>query len=66
LVILNRSRKRAPHLRVSDRIVVGSSVKNHITVLTVGADTSAFEAGKYDLAIRQVGWGWYRYPVKMK
>jgi len=43
-----------------------AAVRDHITVLTVGADTSAFEAGRYVLAIRQVGWGWYRYPLKMK
>ncbi len=43
-----------------------ASVKNHSTVLAVGVDTSAFEAGSYVLAIRQVGWGWYRYPVRVK
>lgn len=43
-----------------------AAVRNHITVLTVGADTSAFEAGRYVLAIRQVGWGWYQYPLQVK
>jgi len=43
-----------------------TSFRNHITVLTIGIDATPFEAGSYVLAIRQVGWGWYRYPVKMK
>jgi len=50
----------------SQRAKGQASVKNHITVLTVGADTSAFEAGKYDLAIHQVGWGWYQYPIRLE
>lgn len=50
----------------SQRAKGQASFKNHITVLTVGADTGTFEAGRYVLAIRQVGWGWYRYPVKVK
>lgn len=41
-------------------------VKNHITVLTIDVDTSAFEKARYSLAIRQAGWGWYRYPLKVK
>ena len=40
-------------------------MRNHITVLDVGVDTRAFDAGTYSLAIRQVGWGWYRYAVKV-
>ena len=43
-----------------------ASFRNHTTVLTTGVDTTTFEAGRYVLAIRQVGWGWYQYPVKMK
>lgn len=43
-----------------------AAVRNHITVLTVGADTSAFEAGRYVLAIRQVGWGSCQYPLQVK
>lgn len=43
-----------------------ASFKNHITVLTIGANTSAFEAGSYVLAIRQVGWGSYQYPLQVK
>jgi hypothetical protein len=34
-------------------------MRNHITVLDVNIDTGAIEAGRYQLAIRQVGWGWY-------
>ena len=41
-------------------------MRNHITVLDVEVDTGAFESGTYSLAIRQVGWGWYRYPVSVK
>jgi hypothetical protein len=41
-------------------------VRNRITVLDVEVDTSAFEAGNHSLAIRQVGWGWYRYSVSMR
>ena len=41
-------------------------MRNHITVLDVEVDTGAFEAGNYSLATRQVGWGWYRYPVNVK
>jgi hypothetical protein len=40
-------------------------MRNHITVLDVNIDTSAFDSGIYSLAIRQVGWGWYRYAVKV-
>jgi len=50
----------------SQRAKGHASFKNHVTVLTIGVDTTTFEAGSYVLAIRQVGWGWYRYPVKMK
>jgi hypothetical protein len=35
-------------------------------VLDVEVDTGAFEAGSYSLAIRQVGWGWYRYSISIK
>ena len=41
-------------------------MRKHITVLDVEVDTGAFEAGNYSLAIRQVGWGWYRYPVSLQ
>jgi hypothetical protein len=41
-------------------------MKDHVNVLTVDLDTSAFEAGKYSLAIRQTGWGWNRYPLQLK
>ena len=40
-------------------------MRNHITVLDVEVDTGTFEAGTFSLAIRQVGWGWYRYSVKI-
>ena len=40
-------------------------MRNHITVLDVEVDTGAFESGTFSLAIRQVGWGWYRYAVKV-
>jgi hypothetical protein len=41
-------------------------MRNHIMVLDVNVDTEAFDAGTYNLAIRQVGWDWYRYPVNLK
>ena len=50
----------------SQRAKGTASFKNHVTVLTIGADTNAFEAGSYVLAIRQVGWGWYQYPLQVK
>jgi hypothetical protein len=40
-------------------------MRDHITVLDVEVDTGAFESGTFSLAIRQVGWGWYRYAVKV-
>jgi hypothetical protein len=40
--------------------------RNHITVLDVRVDTGTFDAGACSLAIRQVGWGWYRYSVSVK
>jgi hypothetical protein len=40
-------------------------MRNHTTVLDVEVDTGAFDSGTYSLSIRQVGWGWYRYPVKV-
>jgi hypothetical protein len=43
-----------------------AGMQGHLNVLTVEADTSAFEAGSYSLAIREVGWGWNRYPLKVK
>jgi hypothetical protein len=43
-----------------------ASVKNRITVLTVNTDTGTFESGRYNLAIRQTPWGWYRYSVWLK
>ena len=43
-----------------------AAMQGHRNVLTVEADTSAFEAGRYSLAIRQVGWEWNRYPLKLK
>jgi hypothetical protein len=50
----------------SQRAKAQASVKNHITVLAVATDNSAFEAGSYVLAIRQVGWGWYQYPIRLE
>jgi len=41
-------------------------MRNHITVLDVNVDIGAFEAGRYQLAIRQVRWGWYRYSVSIR
>jgi len=35
-------------------------------VLTLDVDTSGFPSGKCLLTIRQVGWGWNTYPVKVK
>ena len=43
-----------------------TSFRNHTTVLTIGVDTTTFQAGSYVLAIRQVGWGWYQYPLQVK
>ena len=41
-------------------------MQKRIIVLNVEVDTGTFEAGNYSLAIRQVGWGWYRYPVSLQ
>jgi hypothetical protein len=43
-----------------------ATMKSRINVLNVHLDTSAFEAGRYSLAIRQAGWGWYRYPLQVR
>ncbi|MCI0625486.1 MAG: hypothetical protein L0387_28220 [Acidobacteria bacterium] len=43
-----------------------AALKNRINALTVEMDTSAFEAGRYSLAIREAGWGWFRYPLRVK
>ena len=43
-----------------------AGMQAHLNVLTVEADTSAFEAGSYTLEIREVGWGWNRYPLRVK
>jgi hypothetical protein len=40
-----------------------AAMQNHLNILTVEVDTSTFEAGKYNLAIRQAGWEWNRYPL---
>ncbi len=51
-----------------DHIVMAkgrTAVKNRINTLTVELDTSAFKAGNSSLAIRQSGWAWYRYPLKL-
>lgn len=43
-----------------------AGMQGHLNVLIVEADTSTFGAGSYTLAIREVGWGWNRYPLKVK
>jgi hypothetical protein len=43
-----------------------AAMQNHLNILTVEVDTSTFEAGKSNLAIRQAGWGWNRYPLQLK
>ena len=43
-----------------------AEMQGHLNVLTVEADTSAFEAGSHRLAIREVGWGWNRFPLKVR
>jgi hypothetical protein len=43
-----------------------AGMQAHLNVLTVEADTSAFEAGSYTLDIREVGWGWNRYPLRVR
>lgn len=43
-----------------------AGMQGHLNVVTVEADTSAFKVGVYTLAIRQAGWGWNRYPLKVK
>jgi hypothetical protein len=51
-----------------DQIVTAkgrAEMKRRINVLNVEMDTSAFEAGRYSLAIREAGWGWYRFSVKV-
>ena len=41
-------------------------MRNHITVLDVEVDTTAFDSGTSSLAIRQLEWGWYRYSVSIE
>jgi hypothetical protein len=41
-------------------------MQKRIIVLNVEVDTGTFEAGTYSLAIRQVGWDWYRFQVNLK
>jgi hypothetical protein len=43
-----------------------AAMQNHLNVLAVEIDTSGFEAGKYNLAIRQAGSGWNRYPLQLR
>ena len=43
-----------------------AQMQGHLNVLMVEADTSTFEAGGYRLAIREVGWGWNRFPLKVR
>jgi len=50
----------------SQRATGHASFKNYVTVLTIGVDTTTFETGRYVLAIRQAGWGWYRYLLQVK
>jgi hypothetical protein len=59
-------------VRISGRKKQVASVKSvavmqkRIIVLNVEVDTGTFEAGTYSLAIRQVGWDWYRYPISLQ
>jgi hypothetical protein len=51
-----------------DQIVTATGraeMKRRINVLNVEMDTSAFQAGRYNLAIREAGWGWYRFSVNV-
>jgi len=53
----------------SDQVVTAkgrAAMKRRINVLNVEMDTSAFEAGRYNLAIREARWGWYRYPLYVR
>jgi len=34
-------------------------------VLNINVDTSGLDVGNYSLALRQVGWGGYRYPLRL-
>ena len=43
-----------------------AGMQGHLNVVAVEVDTSAFEVGSYTLAIRQTGWGWNRYALKVK
>ena len=43
-----------------------AQMQGHLNVLTVEANTSTFEAGSHSLAIREVGWGWNRFPLKVR
>jgi hypothetical protein len=43
-----------------------AQMQGHLNVLMVEADTSALEAGSHNLAIREVGWGWNRYPLRLR
>jgi len=43
-----------------------AAMRDHRNVLTVEIDTSSLEPGKYSLAIRQQGWGWTTYALRLK
>jgi len=43
-----------------------AAMKNHINALAVEMDTASLQAGRHSLAIRQAGWGWYRYPIQLQ
>ncbi|MGH9424829.1 MAG: hypothetical protein ACRD2L_00760 [Terriglobia bacterium] len=43
-----------------------AAMTKHINALTVEMDTASLQAGRHSLAIRQAGWGWYRYPIQLQ
>jgi hypothetical protein len=43
-----------------------AAMRDHRNVLTVEIDASSLDPGKYSLAIRQHGWGWTTYPLRLK
>lgn len=43
-----------------------AAMQNQINVLAVEIDTSSLAPGKHNLSIRQAGWGWSEYAVRLK
>jgi len=41
-------------------------IRNRVNVLAVDIDTTLLPKGRYNLAIRQAGLGWSRYPLRLR